>query len=208
MSSFRREVHIVVRLRSLYKFYQAHFGYHQAATARQRLAFARAVSDCMDVLKEVYRTGGTSPISEYRENQYARGLTLRFLSNIEHLAVRRFTDPVGSLQYLDYEIEVAPQLLELGRKRKLIVANPLLWYPEQAELIFLTFGPANNMQNELGVFRTLSEQLSTRHLSVPVTWYTYWDLLDGTETTLSRNAVRPAPLNGVVFTCNQILQGR
>jgi len=110
-SFFNREVRRAVRLNSLYKFYQAHFGYSQARTDRQRLAFGMAVRDCLKVLKDAYAKGTMAPVSDYRANQHANQLVLSFLGHIEDIASRRFKDPLGSLHYLPYEIEISPGLL-------------------------------------------------------------------------------------------------
>ncbi|AFV10531.1 hypothetical protein Tph_c02840 [Thermacetogenium phaeum DSM 12270] len=198
-----------MRVHSLYKFYQAHFGYPRASTDRQGLAFALAVKDCINVLQEIYQRNNLQPISEYQDSLYARRLTLCFLKNLKDLAASRFQDPLRSLRYLDYEIEVSPQLLQLGRKSGLFISSPLLWYHQQSELIFLTFGASGNMTAELGVFRTLSEQLSIQKLSVsPVELYTYWNLIDGEATTCVRRKIQPAPVDRIIHTCNQVLNAK
>lgn len=196
-----------MRLASLYKFYQSHFGYGAAAD-RQRIAFGRAVADCMRVLHDVYRERNLSPVFQYRESNYPRQLTLHFLDNLQRLVQARFENFFESLTYYEYEIVIDVNHLAPTRRRGLQIASPFLWNQGRNEIIFLTFSAPNNMALEMGVFVTLAEALSERPMPVAeVQQYTYWDVVNGSECSLVRPAVTPAPVATVIETCNSILSG-
>lgn len=196
-----------MRLASLYKFYQSHFGY-RAAADRQRIAFGRAVADCMRVLHDIYRERALSPLFQYRESCYARQLTLHFLDNLQRLVQARFENFFESLTYYEHEIVIDANRLAPTRRRGLQIASPFLWNQGTNEIIFLTFSAPDNMALEVGVFVTLAETLSERRMPVAeVQQYTYWDVVNGAECSLVRSAVTPAPVAAIIETCNSILSG-
>ncbi|HEY3315283.1 MAG TPA: hypothetical protein VGL40_08435 [Bacillota bacterium] len=194
-----------VHLRSMYLFYREHFGYRPAATLKQRIAFARAVSSFGQVLRDVYNKGSMNPVDLCVNREKALRLTVKFLKNIQTLAKARFSDPLREIKYLDPNILVdISQTGDVGRV--LSIACPVLYHRRSRELLFLTFGPSN-MTAELGVFRTLTEALAARSLPFRhVECYTYWNVLGATEQTLKRTAVTPAPVDVVLATCSSLME--
>lgn len=196
-----------MRLNSLYKFYQTHFGY-AVATEGKSIPFGRAIADFGDVLDRAYKRRDMSVIDQYREGRHPRELTLEFLDNLRALALQRFPDPLARLKYIEHEIVIDPRCLVPTRKKGLRIASPFLWEPAGSEVIFLTFSAPNNMAHELGVFVTLAETLSTQRMPVTnVKRYTYWDVRHGSESSLEPSAVDPAPREDLIATCNRILGG-
>lgn len=194
-----------MRLASLYKFYQSHFGYRSVVN-RQRIAFGRAIADCMRVLQEVYKNQSLSPISQYRENPYARKLTLQFLDNLLRMVNERFENVFESLIYYEYEIVIDECYLVIARKKGLQIASPFLWDQDRKEIIFLTFSNPDNIAQELGVFITLADTLSKKKIPVVgVKEYTYWDLVNASECSVARSAVVPAPVSAIIETCNRFI---
>lgn len=191
-----------MRLASLYKFYQSHFGYKSVAD-RQRIAFGRAVADCMRVLRDVYREQDLSSIFQYKESLYARQLTLQFLDNLLGMVQERFESFFENLIYYEHEIVIDEQYLVQTRRRGLQIASPFLWNQDRKEIIFLTFSTPNNITQEVGVFITLAETLSKRQIPVVgVKEYTYWDIANASECSVARSYVIPATVVAVIETCN------
>lgn len=197
-----------MRLKSLYNFYQFHFDY-QRANPSQSLSYGMIIRDFMKVLRRIYEMKSLSPLYEYEQDAYALLRTVEFLHNLQELAEARFPEPLKTLEYYQHEIEVDPTRLILHRKKGLQIRAEFIWNPHDEEIIFLTFSNSDNMVQELGVFLTLSEELSIQPL--PVTepkLYTYWSVPNGLEYTIARNKIMRVPVYEVLATCNRILSSR
>jgi hypothetical protein len=195
-----------MRLASLYKFYQSHFGYRSVAD-RQRIAFGKAVADCMRVLRDVYKDQDLSHVFQYKESPYARQLTLQFLDNLMRMVQERFDNIFKNLIYYEHEIVIDEHYLVQTRKRGLQIASPFLWNQGRKEIIFLTFSAPNNIFQELGVFITLAETLSKKKIPVVgVKEYTYWDITNASECSVASSDVILAPIAAVIKTCNSFMK--
>ncbi|CEP67175.1 Uncharacterized [Moorella glycerini] len=195
-----------MRINSLYKFYQTHFGYPPARSEPQRYSYGRAIKDFMNVLIEVYRTGNKEFLSQYKNYQFARQLTIQFLDNFTALIGCRFNEPLKDLLYCDFYINIPQEQLPPSRKKGLIIPCPFLWNPQDMEIIFLVFSSPTNMDKELGVFKALTTIFPVEPEPIPLAKrYTYWVVSTGTEHFRNVNVIMAETLERIIKTCDLLL---
>jgi len=173
-----------MRLTSLYKFYQKYFGYPETASDKKRLIYAFAIKNAVSVMKDVYEKKNYKPFEDYiAANKNALAIT--FLENAEKLASTRYDKPLKALRYMDAEINIDEMYLS-SRRRGIIIPCPFIFDSGNADIIFLTFSHAYNMENEIKVFLGLtSEFIINPHIPQSTKTITYWNLAKGEE--VSRN---------------------
>lgn len=193
-----------MRLNSLYRFYSYYFGYPQASRP-QSVGYAKIIGLFTRIVKEIYMTQDLTIMNKYKQ-LFPGSRAIEFVQNLQELAQARFSDPLKQLKYHSYQIDVEPQGLTLHTVEKLYIGAEFIWNPLDEEMIFLTFGSCDNMSQELGVFLTLSENLSAQRLPVGrPKLYTYWSIPYISEFTLTRDEIIRAPVDEVLATCARIL---
>ncbi len=192
-----------MRLKSLYKFYQKHFGYQQSTSKKQALVYAFAIRDTIEVMEEAYGVSNNSPIENYYSSPQKHPLAVKFLENAESLASQRYTNPLEVLRYCDASIFVEQGLLSTNR-RGISIPCPYAIDHDNHDVIVFTFSNFLNMTKEVDVFIGLIEEFKITHpLPKDVKYLTYWDLANGTEKTINLSTVTPETRENLLTTLNK-----
>lgn len=194
---------IDVRLPSSYSFYRDYWGYEKRSSTKQGIAFARAIQDFNCVTQAALVARSFEPFSEYEADEYARALTIRFLTNLRRLSLLQFASPFDSLSYEATEIVVPRHLL--GR-RELIVPTPYLRADEPPRAIFLTFGGTDRIAQEMSALFGLINHFGVRNGRSPghVPELVYWDVVDCGSARILADELNPVDYDSLLGSARRL----
>lgn len=186
-----------MRLTSSYAFYRDYWGYAKRSTTSQGVAFARAIQDFSRVAQAAMTVHSFGPFDTYEDEEYARALTMGFLSNLKKLSTEHFADPFESLTYVDTEVLVPRHLL--GR-RELVIPIPYLRGDGPNCAIFLTFGGTERIAQEMNVLFGLVQSFGVRNGPSPTQMsnLVYWDVRDCTSASHDARDVEPVDRDSLI----------
>lgn len=189
-----------MKLKSLYTFYKAYFNY--ATTGN--ISYARAISETMQVIREVSQKKTLGPIQLYLHKQFSLTLTKEMLQRLVTLSMSEYQDPFNEIQYLNITAIIDKSLITTKHKG---ISVPIEggWDNKNNKLIIFTFSQPNNMKEEVRVIKGLIKEFVVGGtLLTNIKKVTYWDLSKGRVIELDYQPLLPVNRQSLINAANRI----
>lgn len=170
----------------LYKFNREIFNYPKSDNPKKSLQFAIAINEAMRLLTKAFNTGNIKPLRDYRNQSKTHSLTLKFINNAEKIACQEYSQPLKSLKLYSTDF-----IINLREKEIQIPFNCLIDYNNK-KMIVLTFGRADNIQQEITVLLSFVNNFqTTKQWPNEIKHICYWSLMYGTKFCAIPKNIKP-----------------
>lgn len=189
-----------MKLKSSYTFFKAYFNY----TTTGNINYARAISEAMEVIKEVSQKKTLGPIQLYLHKRFALTLTKEMLKRLVSLAMSEYQDPFNEIQYFNVTAIIDKSLITTNHKG---ISVPIEggWDNKNNKLIIFTFSQPTNMREEVRVIKGLIKEFVIAGTSqTNIKKVAYWDLSKGKVTEIDYEPLLPVDKKSLIDAANMI----
>jgi hypothetical protein len=189
-----------MKLKSSYTFFKAYFKYPTSGN----INYARAISDAMEVIREVSHKKTLSPIQLYLHKRFARTLTKEMLKRLVTLAMSEYQDPFNEIQNFSITATIDKSLITTNH-RGIIVPIEGGWDSKNNKLIIFTFSQPKNMREEVRVIKGLIKEFVIAGTSpINIKTVAYWDLSKGKVIEIDYQSLQPVDRQSLIDAANRI----
>jgi hypothetical protein len=187
-------------LKSIYTFLKAYFNYITSGN----IAYARAISETMVVIRDTLGQKTLSPIQIYLHKQYSFTLTKEMLQRSVSLAMSQYQDPFNEIQYFKILAIIDKSLIKTNHKG-INIAIEGGWDNKNNKLIIITFGPPSNMTEEVRVIKGLIKEFVIACTPLAdIKTVAYWDLSKGKITEIDYQPLQPVDKQSLIDAANKV----
>jgi len=187
-------------LKSMYTFFKAYFNY---ITSGNRI-YGRAISEAMAVIRDALGQKTLNPIQIYLHKQYSLTLTKEMLQRLVSLAMSQYQDPFNEIQYFKITATIGKSLITTNHKG---INIPIEggWDNKNSKLIIITFGPPNNMTEEIRAIKGLiKEFVIVGTPPADIKTVAYWDLSKGKITEIDYQPLQPVDKQSLIDAASRV----
>ena len=187
-------------LNSLYTFFKAYFNYATSG----KIAYARAISETMVVIRDTLGQKTLSPIQIYLHKQYSFKLTKEMLQRLVSLAMSQYQDPFNEIKHFKIIATIDKSLITTNHKG---ISIPIEggWDNKNNKLIIITFSQPSNMSEEVRVIKGLiKEFMIASILPMNIKTVAYWDLSKGKITEIDYQPLQPVDKQSLIDAANRV----
>jgi hypothetical protein len=191
----------ILKLRSLYEYFQAYFEYPSTGNVR----YGRAISDAMKITSEMMKLKSINPMIEYEKQKYSSQIAKNMLYKLLFKSKSEYKDPFNEIKYIETDICINKALLGNGRRELKIPLRCGIDIRKNT-LILLVFSSKYKMEQEMGILKGLLLEFGTVYKElISVQKVAYWNLSKLEQEIMDFKNIIPVSKEKLIEAANKAL---